>query len=149
MYGLMGQLLARLTGLTKDLRFYHKPTGEMVAPQIVNTCMPDKTRDWQEDQDFPYVRAALFRGAFDGVSAQPHEAIVVCGIYSPGDVVDGTTAINQLTAAVGEIVTNRGFAPFVLAPPVEYRIGLDEAGMEGLQPHPYHFSKLHLKFMKK
>ncbi|MBU1567437.1 MAG: hypothetical protein KJ630_17660 [Proteobacteria bacterium] len=148
MFGLMNLLLGRLTALTAELRYLHKPTGEMAAPMVINTCLPDKQMDWQESSDFPHVRAAIYQGAFDGVTPQPHKVVIVCGIYTPGSVLDGTADITELTTAIGGIVTNRSFPPFVLRTPVEYTIGLTEAGAEGLQPHPYHFSKLYLEFLK-
>lgn len=148
MNGLIDLLLARLATLTSDLRYHHKPSGERRAPQVIHTCLEKKTSTWQEGDEFPYIRAAIYRGAFDGVVPQPHKVVVICGIYTPGTIATGTAEIAELTNAVGNIVMNRGFPPYVLKTPVEYVLGSDEAGAEGLQPHPYHFSKFNLEFLK-
>lgn len=148
MNGLIDLLLVRLGELTEDLRYFHKPSGERRPPQIIHTCLEKKTATWKEGEEFPYVRVAVYRGGFDGVIPQPHHVAVVCGIYTPDSIATGTSEIVELTCAVGNIVTNRSFPPYILKTPVEYVLGSDEPGAEGLQPHPYHFSRFALEFLQ-
>ena len=148
MYGLMDLLVARVTELTSDLRFYHKPTGGLIAPQVINTCLPKKDSSWQEGMDFPHVLVSIYAGGFDIMAPQPHKVVIGCGIHSPSDPVAGTNDIMALTAAVGRIVENRTFKPFKLRTPIQYTVGSEERGHEGTQPHPFYISTIYLEFIK-
>lgn len=148
MYGLMDLLVARVTELTADLRFHHKPSGGTIAPQVIATCMPERDSSWQEGIEWPHVLVAIYGGGFDRLEPQPHQVVVGCGIWTPGTIAEGTADIMELTAAVGRIVENRTFRPFKLRTPVRYSVGSEERGYEGTQPHPYHVSSIYLEFIK-
>lgn len=148
MYGLMPLLVARVETLVADLAYYHKPTGQQIAPQVIETCLPKKDRSWQEGQDFPNVTVTIIEGGFDKMNPQPLKVIIGCGIYTNGDVSGGTADIMELTAAVGRIVENRSFPPYKLRTPLRFTVGSEQPGFEGSQPHPLHISTIYLEFIK-
>ena len=148
MYGLMDLLITRVTDLTSGLLFDHKPTGGEIAPQVVNTCLPRKDMNWQEGLDWPFVSVAIYGGGFDIMAPQPHQVVIGCGIWTPGNTAEGTADIMELTAAVGRIVENRTFKPFKLRSPIRYSVGSEQRGFEGSQPHPYYVSAIYLEFVK-
>ncbi len=140
-------LTSRLTDLTKDLLFDYKPDKSQVAPQIVQTMFLKKDRDHIEGQEFPFVRCAIFEGAFDARRPAPFSVIITGGIYTAGTVVDGTRDITSLAVALGKIVDKRAFPPYKLLTPVPFSIGSTEKGSEGIQSHPYYWLTMQLQFL--
>lgn len=148
MYGLMPLLMARVEELVADLRYFHKPTGERIAPQVIASCLPKKDRTWQEGQDFPHVLIAITEGGFDKLNPQPVKVTIGCDILTDGDTATGTDEIMEFTEAVGKIVGNRSFPPYKLRTPIRFTVGSDQPGFEGIQPHPVYFSNIYLEFIK-
>jgi len=148
MYGLMPLLVARVTELVADLRYFHKPTGQRIAPQVIESCLPKKDRTWQEGQDFPHVLIAITEGGFDKFTPPPVKVIIGCDVLTDGDNAQGTTEIMELTGAVGRLVENRSFPPYKLRTPIRFTIGSEQQGYEGIQPHPVYFSNIYLEFIK-
>ncbi len=136
-----------LAALTSDLRFYYKPDDTLIPPQIVETMLPSKDRTYQEGQDIPLVRWAIYEGAFEARRPAPFSVMLTGGIYTPGTIIDGTRDITALAMALGKIVDNRSFPPYRLNTPVGFTIGSPEPGSEGLQPHPYYWLTMQLQFL--
>lgn len=146
MHGLSDLLIARLQLLTADLLFDHKPTGIQTAPQVIEAFLPPAGRDWEEGQDHPLVRVAIYKGSFD-LRPQTTSAVITGGIWTSGDVVAGTKDIMTLAEALGGIIKPRGYPPFRLVTPVDFYFGDQQSGQEGFQPHPYHYVTLFPTFI--
>lgn len=146
MYGLTAQLISRIQERTSDLRFDHKPTGEKKAPEIIEAFLPPIAREWQEGQDHPFVRVAIYKGVFD-LRPNTLSAVITGGIYTAGDVVAGTRDITILAEALGGIIKPRGYPPLRLVTPVSFEFGDQQPGHEGFQPHPYHYVSLFPTFI--
>lgn len=142
-------LEARLTELTADLRYLHKPTGQQRAPQIIGTMLERPTGEVQEAQDYPFVRWIIYDGEFSRMSPAPFSIMLDGGIYTDGTVDDGNTAICSLCMALGKIVEKPWFTPYKLRNRVRFVMGSPEAdnSNHGLQPHPYYYCRLYLEFV--
>ncbi len=141
-------LVARVTELTADLRFSHKPSGAVkIAPQVVNGSLePPRPGDWEEAGDYPFVRVALYRGSFHDRMPLPCEAVLYGGIWTPGTVQDGDDDIFTLLKALGRIVEEPRFPPWLLSEACPWTVGLQDQGFEGMQRHPFHYGAVFLEF---
>ena len=141
-------LKARLAELVADLRYLHKPTDAMIAPQIIDLMLPRTTEQVQEAEEYPFVRWLVYEGEFHRSSPAPFRVLLDAGIYTDLTPADGNAAISELCRTLGRIIERQTFAPFVLANPVRFVIGTPDAeqGNPGLQPHPYYHCRLYLEF---
>jgi len=142
-------LKACLGDLTKDLRFLHKPSGTLIAPQIIDVMMDRPTAPVEEGDEYPLVRWMIYEGEFRRMSAAPFKVLVDAGIYTDGSVVEGNAEISRLCSALGGIVENPRFAPYKLGPVVRFTLGAPESPDKnpGVQPHPYYHCRLFLEFL--
>lgn len=138
-------LQTRLEALVAGLQYDHKPSGAPKAVQVINPML-ERLRGHQEGEEHPFVRWAIFQGAFAPRKPQPFKVVLSLGLYTAGTIDDGNRAIQALTMAVGKIVDDRAFPPSRLATPVSYTIGDPREGYEGLQPHPYYYASMILEF---
>lgn len=150
MNGLRAALVTRFQELTGDLGFYHKPSGtdeKVTAPQVINGSLePPRPGNWEEAADYPFVRVALYKGSFCSRMPLKCEAVAYAGIWTPGTVQDGDNDIFTLLAALGRIVEQPRFSPWLLSEVVHWTVGLQDQGMEGMQRHPFHYGALFMEF---
>ncbi len=148
-FELQNELITRFGALTEELRFNHKPSGDIKkAPVIISSGLePVRPGVWEEADDYPFVRVALYAGAFaeDGMH-QPARAVAYAGIWTPGTMADGYADICTLLEAMGKIVDNPRFPPYLLGRTVPWTIGLQDSGEEGMQRHPFHYGAVFLEF---
>ncbi len=140
-------LTARLIEITQDLRFFHKPSGILKAPQVVGTMLSEKDRSYQEGDEFPLVRWAAHQGVFTFKASASFAVILDGGIYTDGDIAAGTADIAALTMALGKITDKPWFQPYKLSNRVPFQLGSPEKNSLGIQPHPYYFTRLNLEFV--
>ncbi len=148
MEDLSAKIITRVNELVAGMTFYNRPADANVAVKVIDTFLPAKARDWQEGQDFPFVRVAIYQGEFDVKPSRIR--VVITGGISLGDnatVAEGSAEIKRLANALGRIVEKRGFPPYRLVTPVPYQFGDQREGHEGLQPHPYHYVTMKLEFI--
>jgi len=143
----VSNLTARLIELTQHLRFYNKPTGTEIAPQIIGTMLEKKTESCQEAQEYPLVRWVIHQGEFARMSPTPFSVMLDAGIYTDGIIKDGCTDINILVMALGKIVEKPWFKPYKLRNRVSFVLGSPDENSLGIQPHPYYFGRLYLQFV--
>lgn len=140
-------LTMRLTELTENLRYTDKPTGEEVAPTIIETQPEAKTREYREGELFPLVRWSVYGGAFVHLAPAPLNVRIDAGIYTAGNEVAGTRDITELVLTLGGIVKEPWrFKPYQLSNRVPYTIGSPKDEELGMQPHPYYWGSLFLEF---
>lgn len=142
----------RLLELIDGLEYDHKPTpGETKAPTIITPMLPARTGDHTEGETHPYIRWAIHRGVFRHIQPSSFWIFIQVGIYTAGDIDDGVRDITALTIALGQIAEKRSFPPYVLSvkegEEPSFIIGDLRDGSEGLQPHPYYYSQIRLKFV--
>lgn len=138
-------LEGRLAELTKDLRFQHKPTGAMIAPQIIGVMLERPTVAVQEAEEYPYVRWLIVDGSFTNRSPARFTVLLDGGIYTGGSVADGNADINRLCLALGKIVESPWFDQFKMKDQVRFSLGIPgDDKNPGIQPHPYHHCRLFL-----
>ena len=142
-------LEARLTELTEDLRYLHRPSGELKAPQIIGVMLDRPTGEVEEAQEYPFVRWVLSDGEFTRLSPAPFSIMLDGGIYTDGTVDDGNAAACGLCMALGKIVEKPWFRPYKLRNRVRFVMGDPgtESNNHGLQPHPYYYCRLYLEFL--
>lgn len=149
MFGLRDLLVARVTELTADLRFHHKPTpDETIVPQVIRGSLePPRAGEHEgEAADYPFVRVSLYKGSFHDVRPLPCYAVLYAGIWTPGTIQDGDDDIFELISALGLIVENPRFPPFTLSESCPFTIGIQDPGFEGMQRHPLHYGAVFLEF---
>lgn len=149
-------LTNRLSELTQDLRFYHLPSEEMRAPQIIQTQLPRPTAGQAEGEEFPFVRWIIHEGEFARLRPAPFQVFVDGGIYcnSPS-YADGDTAIFSLCTALGKIVEPQSpnpFKPYKLRSRIPFEMGVPGSAVldsyeKGKQPHPWYYCRLQLEFV--
>lgn len=135
---------ARLSELVADLRFEHQPTGQLIAPQVIDIMLPRPTEPVPEGDEYPFVRWLVYRGEFERNQPTSFSVLIDGGVFTSGSVVDGAASINKLCMTLGGIVHVPRFSLYRLSGPVRFIIG-DPASEEqnpGLQPHPYHHCRL-------
>ncbi len=144
---------ARLQELTAELRFYHKPTGESMAPQIFQTMLPVKTRDHLDGEHFPLICWTFYGGTITHLEPSTFKVCVDCAIRvdegsgsSLEQIVSGSQGINSLLQVLRGLAGRRRFGCYKLQLPFRYIIGSDEKGHEGRQPHPFYYLRLDLSF---
>lgn len=142
-------LKARLVELTQDLRYLHKPTGGMIAPQIIDIMLDRPTSQTEEGEDYPYVRWLVYDGEFAHRTPAPFSVMLDGAIYTDGSIAAGNLAVSELCRALGRIVERPWFAPYKLRNRVRFVLGNPETNTNnhGLQPHPYYFCRLYLEFV--
>ncbi len=140
-------LTSRLQALTADLRYLHKPSGDLIAPVIVETMLPPKESGYEEGQDIPLVRWLITGGEFAGLSPAPFAVRIDAGIYTAGSITDGTRDITELTMALGKIVRKPWYKPFKLTDRISFLLGDQDREAPGIQPHPYYWVSLYLQFV--
>lgn len=142
-------LKARLAELVVDLRYLHKPTGGLIAPQIIDVMMERPTGAVEEGEEYPLVRWLVYEGEFHRQSPSPFKVMVDAGIYTEGTIAEGNAEILQLCQALGKIIESPRFAPYKLGPIVRFSIGTPEPEDKnpGMQPHPYYHCRLFLEFL--
>lgn len=143
------QLKAKLAELVADLRYLHKPSGTMIAPQIIDLMLPRPTEQVDEGEEYPFVRWLIYDGEFRRSGPAPFKLMIDAGIYTDGGVDDGNAAICELCTALGRITINPRFAPYKLGEIVRFAVGSpdSESKNPGLQPHPYYHCRLFLEFI--
>lgn len=141
-------LKARLTELVQDLRYLHKPSGALIAPQIIDIMLPRPTGEVAEGEEYPFVRWLVSKGDFTRQGLVSFSVVVDAGIYVEGDINDGNAAISELCLALGRIVQVSRFAIYRLDGPVRFIIGNIDAleTNPGLQAHPYYHCRLAMDF---
>lgn len=139
-------LTTRLTELTKDLRFTYQPTGDLVAPQIIDTMLPRPTGVVEEGQEYPLVRWVICNGEFSRLAPAPFTVMLDGGIYTADSIIDGSRDIAALTIALGRIVRKPWYSPYKLRDRIRFVLGSPEENSLGIQPHPYYFTRLYLEF---
>lgn len=140
-------LTARLTELTADLRFLHKPSGELKAPQIIDTMLQRARGVTEEAQEFPFVRWVVYAGEYARMSPAPFSVMLDGGIYTDGSISDGIIDISTLSMALGKIVEKPWYKPYKLRNRVRFTMGSPDENSLGIQPHPYYFTRLYLDFV--
>jgi hypothetical protein len=142
-------LKARLTELVQDLRYLHKPTGLLVAPQIIDIMLPRPTEAVAEADEYPFVRWLVYKGTFMRQGLLPFSVVLDAGIYTDGDSFDGNAAIMQLCVALGKIIEVPSLAMYRIDEPIRFAIGSPgpEDGNPGVQAHPYYHGRLFLDFL--
>ena len=141
-------LKARLTELVQDLRYLHKPTGLLVAPQIIDIMLPRPTEAVAEADEYPFVRWLVYEGAFHRRPPSPFKLLLDAGLYTSGTIAEGHADICQFCAALGRIVEQPRFAPYRLGDTIRFTLGTPESEDRnpGMQPHPYYHCRLFLAF---
>lgn len=137
----------RLSELTMGLLFDHMRTNEKISPQIVETMLAEKPDDYQEADEFPYVRWAMHKGELMDREPGRFDVIISGGIWTKGDTAQGTSDIKLLLTSLSRLLDKRSFKPYRLSNRIPYSIGDPRSGNEGLQPHPYHYLTLKLQFL--
>lgn len=142
-------LESRLTELVADLRYTHKPSGGLIAPQIISVCLPRPTAQVTEADEVPFVRWLVYEGEFAHRSPAPFTVLIDCCIYTDGSVADGNADISQLCMALGKIVLKPWFSPYKLRNRVRFILGDPETStvFHGVQSHPYYACRLYLEFV--
>ncbi|WP_028579434.1 hypothetical protein [Desulfogranum japonicum] len=139
---------AKVQELTGALRYYHKPTGTTIAPQVIHTMLPARSQTWKEGEECPFVRFAIYKMEVDFRRRGNFKVAISAGIYTGGTIQDGTNDIMELVGALSGLADHRGFAPYKLQTPFSFEIGEPNPrpGSEGLQPHPYYYACGTLQF---
>lgn len=141
------KLTARLTELTADLRFYHKPTRTTRAPQIIGVQLEEPVGEVKEADEYPFVRWVVYQGSFAWRSRAPFSVRIDAGIYTNGAIADGNNDIMTLTMALGRLVETPWFAPYKLTREIPYTVGVPDDPNKGAQAHPYYHSQLYPEFI--
>lgn len=148
---------ARLAELTRDLRFYHAPTGSMRAPQVYMTMLPLHEGAWKEGEFFPYLCWCYTSGEI-GLKPHPFRVLIDAGLRvdtSGGTLTEqiqrGTADSMSLVAALRGLSVDHVFGAYKLSLPFEFRVGdrgsNPDDNVEGQQPHPYYQVRFHLSFV--
>ncbi|BCL59967.1 hypothetical protein DGMP_06600 [Desulfomarina profundi] len=142
-------LNSRLAELTSGLLFDYQPDNSTGSRPITITesMLADPSRDEPEGSEFPFVRWAIYRGSFDYRRPAPFKVVVDGAIWTAGNITDGTRDIQTLTVALGKITEKRGFPPYRLKTPIDFVTGNPARGHEGIQPHPWYYTRLYLEFL--
>lgn len=140
-------LTTRLTELTADLRYLHKPTGEQRAPQVIGTMLPRPSGQVEEGDEYPLIRWVLYEGEFARMSPAPFSLLIDGVIYNDGSISDGTADITELCRALGRIVEKPWYRPYKLRNRVRFTIGDPDENNPGIQPHPYYYLRMYLEFV--
>ncbi len=137
---------ARLEELTAGEKFHRRRDGAMVTPQVARTQLPGKAADYQEGDDYPLVRWAIWQGRLEARLAE-FTVIVNLAVWTPGTVADGSDDIMRLLNAILPVANDRGLAGHRLLPEVEFHVGEQQVEhAEGMQPHPIYQAQIKLKF---
>lgn len=143
------KLSSTLAELTENLRYLHKPTGDLIAPQIIDVCLERRSGEVEEANEFPFVRWKVVNETFTRGGVAELFVTLDSGIYTEGTTLEGETAIRELAAALGTIVRVPFFAPYKLRDNVPCYYGDRTTGAEGDQPHPYYYARHELTFVGK
>lgn len=142
----------RLEELVADLRFYHKPTGDFVAPTVVETMLPKKEIGHREGEEFPMLCWAITEGKISFRKPQPFEVqIDAVVIVDEGNgshveqIARGTASVMELVHAIGGLAANRVLPPYKLQLPFDFHVG--DVDHPGKQPHPYYLVQFKLSFL--
>ncbi len=142
-------LKERLVELTQDLRYLHKPSDTLIAPQIIDIMLERPKVAVPEADEYPFVRWVAYEGEFAYRSPAPFSVMLDGGLYTDGSIAEGNLAISQLCMALGRIVEKPWFSPYKLRNRVRFVLGNPEVDNNnyGLQPHPYYHCRLYLEFV--
>lgn len=142
-------LRARLVELTRELRFYHKPSTSLVAPQVIDVMAPRPTVAVDDAEEYPFVRWIVYQGEFSRQEAAPFAVMIDGGIYTEGDILDGNADISLLCAALGRIVERPGIGPCKVHGKVRFTLGTPDGpdNNPGAQPHPFYHCRLFVNFL--
>ena len=139
-------LKARLTELVQGLSFHHKPTGGLVAPQIIDIMLERPKEAVEEAEEYPYVRWLIVDGAFTNRSPSRFTVMLDGGIYTAGTVAEGSADITRLCLALGRIVESPWIDQYKMQDQVRFSLGIPGDDKDpGIQPHPYHHCRLFLE----
>jgi len=140
-------LRSRLTSLVADLRYLHKPSDTLIAPQVIDLSLPRPTEAVVEGDEYPFVRWLVYEGEFAHRTPAPFTVLIDGGIYTDGSVSEGNAAISELCMALGKVVQTPWYSPYKLRNRVRFSLGNPENTVnQGIQPHPYYFCRLYLEF---
>lgn len=139
-------LASRLEELVADLRYTHKPSGQLKPPHVVRLQLPGKERSQGEAEDFPLVRWKITGGQFTRMGPALFSVEINAGIYTPGTITDGDGEISELALALGQIVNKPWYKPYKLLNSAPFAFGSTEPQSKGMQPHPYYWVSLYLEF---
>lgn len=131
------RILALLTGVE-----YDDAAGGKISPSVHLGALPPKRSGTTPEQDFPFVVIRALLGK-DNRQERTITVRLICGSYSDSDIEAGVWQSQDLANRLLALQKERGFAPYRLDLPVEWRSG---DGEEGNQPHPYYFIKIDLRF---
>lgn len=145
---------ARLQQLTADLRFFHRPSGQNIAPQVIMCMLPPQEGKFIEGNDFPVICWTHHSGLLTHLQPSSFQIAVDCGLRvdtSHGKPIShisqGSEDILALIAALHRLAGARNFGRYKLQIPFSYTIGDSSAGSEGRQPHPYYWVRFNLSFV--
>lgn len=146
------ELTAKLTELVAGLRYYNKPTKNMMVPYVVETMLPPKERGYKEGEHFPLICWAITGGQLSFRKPQPFDVVIDVGLAvdesagtSLEQIIRGTASIMEITRAIGGLAASRVVAGYKLQLPFEFSIGDPEN--PGRQPHPYYWVQFKLSFL--
>lgn len=69
-----------LEDLVQDLRYLHPPTGNMVAPRIIDVMLPRPTAQTREGEDYPLVRWMITSGEWYLQKPDAFQVVIDAGI---------------------------------------------------------------------
>jgi hypothetical protein len=140
-------LKERLAELVGGLRYLHKPTGAMVAPQIIDLMLPRSTEPLDEGEEYPFVRWIVYRGTFIRQGLVAFSVAVDAGIYAE-DIAEGNAGISELCLHLGRIVQVPAFSSYLIDGPVTFVVGSPdpEERNPGMQGHPYYHCRMFINF---
>lgn len=140
---------ACLEELVRPLRYLHKPSGNMIAPQIIDVMLPRPNTQTQEGDEYPFVRWMITSGEWYLQKPSTFQLAIDAGIYSAGSISDGNLAILELVHALGSLSRMRFVppTPYRLQTPIAFVLGDPKPENHGIQPHPYYYGRLTLDFI--
>jgi hypothetical protein len=140
-------LKERLAELTADLRYLHKPSGTMVAPQIIDLMLPRPTEHVDEADEYPFVRWIVYRGRFVRQGLVSFSVAIDAGVYAE-DIATGNTHISELCMRLGRLVQVPSFSTYLVDGPITFTVGTPDTDDRnpGMQGHPYYHCRLFIDF---
>lgn len=112
---------ARLKELTAELRFFHKPDGQQVPPQVIMTQLPLHSRSHMEGDDFPLICWTHYQGELSHLQPRGFDVVIDCGLLV--DETEGTP-LQQIErgtlAALHPLAGSRKFGKWKLQLPFTY-----------------------------
>lgn len=146
---LQDDIIAKLTELT-DGEEFDTPAGEVGekrALRFYKGGVPPKRADQADEKNYPFVAVRVVSGSGD-LKSSGATVQLIGGLFtwSADNLVAGQADSFRLLNLLLELQAARGaFAPYKLALPVTWHLGIDE---DGGQPHPYYQVSVSVPFTR-